>query len=84
MLLSYVSLSVQSDEPVMHKKYAHSSHLVKPYTAHYLQSIIVKSKYIHVPEASSTVRALGRALVSVIITLLNDSERSLNKNGGAQ
>ena len=31
------------------------------------------------PEASSTVRALGRALVSVIITLLNDSERSLNK-----
>ena len=31
------------------------------------------------PEASSTVRALGRALVSFIITLLNDSERSLNK-----
>ena len=31
------------------------------------------------PEASSTVRALDRALVSVIITLLNDSERSLNK-----
>ena len=31
------------------------------------------------PEASSTMRALQRALVSVIITLLNDSERSLNK-----
>ena len=30
-------------------------------------------------EASSTVRALSRALFSVIITLLNDSERSLNK-----
>ena len=32
-----------------------------------------------IPEASSTVRALGRALVSVIITLLNDSECTLNK-----
>ena len=31
------------------------------------------------PEASSTIRALQRALVSVIIALLNDSERSLNK-----
>ena len=31
------------------------------------------------PEASSTIRALQRALVSVINTLLNDSERSLNK-----
>ena len=35
------------------------------------------------PEASSTVRALDRALVSVIITLLNDSERSLNKKMAA-
>ena len=31
------------------------------------------------PKAGSTARALGRALVSVSITLLNDSERSLNK-----
>ena len=31
------------------------------------------------PEMSSTMRALQRALVSVIITLLDDSERSLNK-----
>ena len=32
-----------------------------------------------VPEASLTMRALEPALVSAIITLLNDSERSLNK-----
>ena len=32
-----------------------------------------------IPEASSTIRAPQRALVSVIITLLNDSERWLNK-----
>ena len=31
------------------------------------------------PEASSTMRALQRVLVSVIIIFLNDSERSLNK-----
>ena len=32
-----------------------------------------------IPEASSTKQALQRALVGVIITLLNDSERLLNK-----
>ena len=43
----------------------------------------VKRPYAITPEASSTVRALDRALVSVIITLLNDSERSLNKKMAA-
>ena len=37
------------------------------------------SFYFSSPEASSTMRALQRALASVIITLSNDSELSLNK-----
>ena len=53
-------------------------------TSHHLQVKSLINILINLSEASSTVRALDRALVSVIITLLNDSERSLNKNGGAQ
>ena len=40
---------------------------------------IVLIIYFSNSEASSTIRMLQRALVSVIIALLNDSERSLNK-----
>ena len=35
--------------------------------------------YFCTSEASSTIGLLQRVLVSVIMTLLNDSERSLNK-----
>ena len=35
--------------------------------------------YFCISEASSTIGVLQRVLVSVIITLLNDNERSLNK-----
>ena len=46
--------------------------------------LLVTVFFIIQPEASSTIRAPQRALVSVIIALLNDSVRSLNKNGCAQ
>ena len=47
-------------------------------------SSVCIDEYIFIPEASSTMRVPQGVLVSVIITSLNDSERSLNKKCLAQ